>query len=144
MSVEVSELQKALYILNTDWGLLINNSSDFNRIYSDFSLNDDKIKIFNFFDIEFTFINVKLKTDVLKLSENYLNINLMILSVLTVDQNIVNVNSDKNIKAVSENVIDVALKETWGFTEFKEHDEIFKQTVIGAYSSLSLLFFSYL
>ena len=38
--------------------------------------------------------------------------NLMILSVLTVDQNIVNVDSDKNIKAVSENVIDVALKET--------------------------------
>ena len=36
----------------------------------------------------------------------------MVLSVLTVDQNIVNVDSDKNIKAVSENVIDVALKET--------------------------------
>ena len=68
----------------------------------------------------------------------------MILSVLTVDQNIVNVNSDKNIKAVSENVINVALKETWDLTEFKEHDEIFKQTVISAYSSLSLLFFSYL
>ena len=67
----------------------------------------------------------------------------MILSVLAVDQNIVNVNSDENIKAVSENVIDVTLKETWGFTEFKEHDEIFKQTVINAYISLSLLFFSY-
>ena len=38
--------------------------------------------------------------------------NLMILSVLTVDQNIINVDSDKNIKAVSENVIDVTLKET--------------------------------
>ena len=36
----------------------------------------------------------------------------MILSVLTVDQNIININSDKNIKAVSENVIDVTLKET--------------------------------
>ena len=36
----------------------------------------------------------------------------MILSVLTVNQNIVNVSSDENIKAVSENVIDVALKET--------------------------------
>ena len=69
--------------------------------------------------------------------------NLMILSVLTVDQNIVNVNSDKNIKAVSENVINVALKETWGFTEFKEHDKVFKQTVIDAYSSLSLFFFSH-
>ena len=68
----------------------------------------------------------------------------MILSVLTVDQNIVNVDSDKNIKAVSENVIDVALKETWDFTEFKEHDEIFKQTVMSAYRSLSRLFFSHL
>ena len=48
----------------------------------------------------------------MKLSENCLNINLIILSVLTVDQNIVNVNSDKNIKAVSENVINIALKET--------------------------------
>ena len=68
----------------------------------------------------------------------------MILSVLTVDQNVVNVNSDKNIKAVSENVINIALKETWDFTEFKEYDEIFKQTVISAHSSLSLLFFSHL
>ena len=125
MSVEVSEPQKALYILNTDWKLSIDNSSDFDRIHSDFSLSNDEIKIFNFFDIEFIFINVKLKTDVLKLSENCLNMNLMILSVLTVDQNIVNVNSDKNIKAVSENVINVALKETWGFTEFKEHDKVF-------------------
>ena len=70
--------------------------------------------------------------------------NLMILSVLTVDQNIVNVDSDKNIKAVLENVINVALKETWDFTESKEHDKIFKQTVIGVHSSLSLLFFSHL
>ena len=48
----------------------------------------------------------------MKLSENYLNINLMFFFILTIDQNIVNVNSDKNIKAVSENVINVALKET--------------------------------
>ena len=48
----------------------------------------------------------------MKLSENCLNMNLMILSVLTVNQNIINVDSDKNIKAVSENVIDVTLKET--------------------------------
>ena len=130
MSIEVSESQKALYILNIDWGLLISNSSDFKRIHSDFSLDDNKIKIFNFFNIEFTFVNVKLKTDILKLSENCLNMNLIILSVLTVDQNIVNVNSDKNIKAVSENIIDVALKETWSFTESKEHNKIFKQTVI--------------
>ena len=67
----------------------------------------------------------------------------MILSVLTVDQNIVNVNSDKNIKAVSENVIDVALKGTWSSTEFKGHDEVFKQAVMGAHSSLSLLSFSH-
>ena len=70
--------------------------------------------------------------------------NLMVLSVLTVDQNIVNVGSDKNIKAVSENVIDVALKGTWGFTEFKGHDKVFKQAVTGAHSSLSLLLFSHL
>ena len=38
--------------------------------------------------------------------------NSMFLSVLTVDQNIINVSSDKNIKAVSENIIDVALKGT--------------------------------
>ena len=85
MSVEVSEPQKALYILNTDWELSVSNSSDFNRIYSDFSLSNDKTKIFNFFDIEFTFFKVKLKTDVLKFSENYLNINLIFLSVLTVN-----------------------------------------------------------
>ena len=85
MSVEVNKPQKALYILNTDWELSVNNSSDFNRIYSDFSLSNDKTKIFNFFDIEFTFFNVKLKTDVLKFSENYLNINLIFLSVLTVN-----------------------------------------------------------
>ena len=36
----------------------------------------------------------------------------MFLSVLTVNQNIINVDSDENIKAVSENIIDVALKET--------------------------------
>ena len=144
MSVEVSEPQKALYILNTDWELSISNSSDFDRIHSDFSLGNDEIKILDFFNIKFTFVNVKLKTDILKLSENCLNINLMILSVLTVDQNIINVNSDKNIKAVSENVINVALKETWDFTEFKEHDKVFKQTVIDAYSSLLLLSFSYL
>ena len=70
--------------------------------------------------------------------------NLMVLSVLTVDQNIVNVDSGENINAVSENVIDVALKETWSFTESKEHDEVFKQAVISAHSSLSLLFFSHL
>ena len=144
MSVEVSEPQKALYILNTGWGLLISNSSDFGRIHPDFSLGDDEIKIFDFFDIEFTFVNVKLKTGVLKLSENCLNMNLMVLSVLTVDQNIVNVDSDKNIKAVSENVIDVALKETWSFTEFKGHDKVFKQAVTDVYSSLSLLPFSHL
>ena len=144
MSVEVSEPQKALYILNTGWELPIDNSSDFDRIHSDFSLGDDEIKIFDFFDIEVTFVNVKLKTGILKLSENCLNIKLMILSVLTVDQNIINVSSDKNIKAVLKDVIDVALKETWGFTEFKGHDEVFKQTIIGAHSSLSLLFFSYL
>ena len=144
MSVEVSEPQKALYILNTDWELSISNSSDFDRIHSDFSLSNDEIKILDFFNIKFTFINIKLKTDILKLSENCLNINLMILSVLTVDQNIINVNSDKNIKAVSENVINVALKETWDFTEFKEHDKVFKQTVTDAYSSLLLLPFSYL
>ena len=126
MSVEVSESQKALYILNTDWGLSIDNSSDFSRIHSDFFFSNDEIKIFDFFNIEFTFVNVKLKISVLKLSENCLNMNLMILSVLTVDQNIVNIDSDKNIKAVLKNVIDVALKETWDFTEFKEHDEIFK------------------
>ena len=143
MSVEVSEPQKALYILNTNWRLSIDNSSDFDRIHSDFSFNNDEIKIFDFFNIKFTFVNVKLKTGVLKLSENCLNINLIILSVLTVNQNIVNVNSDENIKAVSENVIDVTLKETWDFTEFKEHDEIFKQTVTDAYSSLLLLFFSH-
>ena len=144
MSVEVSKPQKALYILNTDWGLSINNSSDFSRIHSDFFLNNDEIKIFDFFNIEFTFVNVKLKTDVLKLSENCLNMNLMILFILTVNQNIINVNSDKNIKAFSENVINVALKETWDFTEFKEYDEIFKQTVTDMYNSLSLLFFSHL
>ena len=70
--------------------------------------------------------------------------NLIVISVLTIDQNIVNVGSDENIKAVSENVIDVALKETWSFTEFKGHDEVFKQTVTGAYSNLSLLSFSHL
>ena len=144
MSVEVSKPQKALYILNTDWELSINNSSDFSRIYLNFSLSDDEIKILDLFNIEFTFVNIKLKTDILKLSENCLNMNLMILSVLTIDQNIVNVDSDKNIKAVSENVINVALKETWDFTEFKEHDKVFKQTVISVYSSLLLLFFSYL
>ena len=69
--------------------------------------------------------------------------NLMILSVLTVDQNIVNVGSDKNIKAVLDNVIDVALKGTWGFTEFKGHNEVFKQIIISAQSSLSLLSFSH-
>ena len=68
----------------------------------------------------------------------------MFLSVLTVNQNIVNVNSDKNIKAVLENVINVALKETWSFTEFKEYNKIFKQSVTDAHSSLSHLFFSYL
>ena len=68
----------------------------------------------------------------------------MILSILTVNQNVVNVSSDKNIKKVSENIINVALKETWDFTEFKEHNKIFKQTVMSAYSSLSLLLFSYL
>ena len=36
----------------------------------------------------------------------------MFLSILTINQNIINVNSDKNIKTVSENVINVALKET--------------------------------
>ena len=144
MSVEVSESQKALYILNTGWELSISNSSDFDRIHSDFFLDDNETKIFDFFDIEFAFVNVKLKTGVLKLSENCLNMSLMIFSVLTVNQNIVNVDSDENIKAVSENVIDVALKETWGFTEFKEHDEVFKQTVMSAHSSLSLLPFSHL
>ena len=102
MSVKVSKSQKALYILNTDWELSVSNNSNFNRIHSDFSLNDDKIKIFNFFNIEFTFFNVKLKTDILKLSENCLNINLMFLSVLTVNQNIVNVNSDKKILKQSQ------------------------------------------
>ena len=67
----------------------------------------------------------------------------MVLSVLTVNQNIVNVDSDKNIKVVSENVINVALKGTWGFTEFKGHDEVFKQAVMSAHSSLSLLLFSH-
>ena len=68
----------------------------------------------------------------------------MFFFILTIDQNIVNVNSDKNIKAVSENVINVALKETWDFTESKEHNEIFKQIIIDIYSSLSLLSYSYL
>ena len=36
----------------------------------------------------------------------------MFLSVLTVNQNIMNVDSNENIKTVSENIIDVALKET--------------------------------
>ena len=144
MSVKVSKPQKALYILNTGWGLPISNSSDFGRIHSDFFFGDDEIKIFDFFNIEFTFVNIKLKTGVLKLSEDYLNMNLMVLSVLTVNQNIVNVDSDKNIKAVSEDVIDVALKESWDFTEFKEHDEVFEQTVTDVHSSLSLLSFSHL
>ena len=43
---------------------------------------------------------------------SYILTNSIFLSVLTIDQNIINVSSDKIIKAVSENIINVALKET--------------------------------
>ena len=46
----------------------------------------------------------------------------VLLSVLTEDQNVINVCSGKNIQAVSQNIIDVMLKRAGSSAKFKEHD----------------------
>ena len=89
-----------MHILDTDRELSIDNNCDFNRIHLNLFLNNDKTEVLNFFYIEFTFINIKLKVSSLQLSENCLYISLMFFLALTVDQNIINVDSDKNIQTV--------------------------------------------
>ena len=62
--------------------------------------------------MKLTFLNVQLQACALKLGENSVNILLMFLLAFAKDQDVIYVCSGKNIKAVSQNVIDVALKET--------------------------------
>ena len=51
---------------------------------------------------------------------------LMFLNAFAVDQNVINVDSSEYIKTILQNVIHVALKETWSFTKTKRHDQVLK------------------
>ena len=93
--------------------------------------------------MKLAFLNVQLQACALKLDENSMNMLLMFLLAFAKDQNVIYVCSDKNIKAVSQNVIDVALKGTWGFTKSKGHDQVFKKIIAGLHSSLLFLSLSH-
>ena len=101
MLIEVCKAQKALHILNTDRELSIDNNCDFSKIHSNLFFDNNKTEVLDFFHIESTFINIKLKVSSLQLSENCLYMSLIFFLTLTVDQNIINVNSDKDIQIVS-------------------------------------------
>ena len=57
---------------------------------------------------------------------NCLYMALMFLNAFAVDQNVINVDSSEYIKTILQNVIHVALKETWSFTKTKRHDQVLK------------------
>ena len=77
-----------------------------------FSLDNNQSQVLDFFHMKLTYLNVQLQACALKFDKNSVNILLMFLLAFAKDQDIIYVCSDKNIKAVSQNVIDVALKGT--------------------------------
>ncbi len=63
-------------------------------------------------------------------------------SVLNIDQNIIQINSNKDIKLLSNNLVDIVLKTGWRIGKARKYNLVFEVVVLGIKNYLPLVTFS--
>jgi hypothetical protein len=81
------------------------------------------------------------ETMLLESSEDFLDLALMICHVFGVDEDVVEVDDDTDVKHVAENVVHEVLECGWRIGEAERHDKVFEMTVAGAESGFPFIAF---
>ncbi len=82
MSIKVGKSKKTLNILNKSQGSLINNGLDLTRVHENVISRNDVVQEFHFRLIEFTFLQIGIKFNFLKLLQHKTYMVFMICHVL--------------------------------------------------------------
>ena len=64
-------------VFNVFKKILLEYNFDFFEIYFNVFNNNDKLKIFNFIDVKFAFVNIQIKINDFKFNKNFAHINNM-------------------------------------------------------------------
>ena len=67
----------------------------------------------------------------LEVLEHFSDIVMMEIRIVGVDEDVVQVNKDTNIKEVAKNVVHESLKGGWGISESERHNTPFKGAIAG-------------
>ena len=117
LSVEVTEPEKGLNVLNIPRFQPFQNCLDFVRGHLEALGAEDVTEIFNSIRMELTFIYTSIKPISAEMSENFLDMFAMFLQVIRVDQDVIKIYNHENIHHVSENVIYKVLESSRGISK---------------------------
>ena len=119
-TVEVSKVYKVLNLFKIDRFYSVQNCFNLLRIHTQFFVwhNDTEKDCLR--DIKFTFLYIDLQISFTETVKNSLNVNSVLLSSLTVDQNVVQIDLTEVIEKVSQSIINVLLKGAQSVDQLKQ------------------------
>ena len=83
--IKVDESQKALNLFELDWCGPISDGGDLLGVHVDAVNPDEKAQVGDFPGLEHTFLNVHIESEFLQADQNWVNMLIMLLFIVTVD-----------------------------------------------------------
>ena len=138
-SVEVTEPEKGLNVLDIPGFRPFQNCLDFVRGHLEALRAEDVTEIFNSIGVELTFIHASIKPMGAETSEDFSDMFAVFLQVIGVDQDFIEIYNHGDIHHVGKNVIHKALESGRGIGKSERHNQPFERLVAGSKGGFLLI-----
>jgi hypothetical protein len=142
-SIKVCKSQEGLDIFHIPRYRPFLYSCDFGSIHFCTAGRYDESQVFYFLPMEFTFLWFQMKAGFRQCFQDFKDMVQVIIQVVTVDDDVVEVCSNKDIQVGSENIIDEVLETSWGIGQAERHYQRLKQPIPRPECCLPILSFGH-
>src|SRR5690554_1105783 len=126
--IKVGKAEEDLNVANGTRGGPRGDRADFSRVHGDAFWRDHITKELDLGDMELAFIDIDLKLGIREQLEDFANMESMRVFVLGIDQDIIQINDDYSVKALTEDIVQESLKRGRGIGQTERHDKVFEMT----------------
>ncbi len=128
-SIKVEKSKKTLNISNRNKGSPINNGLSLTRVHANITSRDDVAQESHFRLMEFTFLQLGIMSNFLKLLQHKTYMVFMICHVLWENENVINVAHYKIIQVFTKHIIHQVLENNRCVGKAKRHHNIFEMAI---------------
>jgi hypothetical protein len=136
LPIEVTKTQEWLNILNFMRFRPVQNDLNLVLSHAEAIGGNNKPKVLNAVLVELTFLGRGVKSILVQSTENFLDVSLVLGHIFGIDEYIIKIDNNTNIKEITENIIHKMLKSCGSIGKSKWHDKPLKWAIVSMESGL--------